>query len=233
MRGNMDPMMWKDIEMIKQRKGLTLILPSAIGLGVAVVINYATAIMMEGDALLDFFNRNFSYLSIVFPILMAYYLFQNVVLSEVEERSIEALLATPLSVRRILLNKAFLISIISWGIWVIDLFISLVVSWFIFYHSVIFPSLSAFINLLIAPLLLFGVFGLICVGFWIIPNKNTPTILLGIVFLGAIFLLDFMLYIPYSNWVSVILFVTATLFAVLFYVMTGRVKKEKVALARL
>lgn len=228
----MDAIIWKDWEVFKYRKS-NLILTIIIGLFLSFMVNFS-ALTIKNEDMLDLFNRNFSYMAILLPIYFAYTISQMIFMAEIGEGSIETLLTTHIPIKRILINKTLFVAITSWVLGVLLFFVSMVCSWLFFYHEIIIPQFGVIANLVISILLIFGMYGLLGVGFWVYPKPVTISTLSMLIFICCVIFMNTVPYvIPYVSYTPIVLLVASMIVALIFYLIAGSVNKEKVALARL
>jgi len=225
----MNGFLWKDTTIIKRSKG-SFILSVIIGFVIALSSFLSGANSGESG-----FCQSFLNLLLLLPLVVGFNFNQKIFLMEVGERSIESVLAMPISVRRILVDKSALVTFLSLLLGWIILFISTLMSWAFIYHRIIIPPMESLLVLSAAIIFTFSISGLVCVACWIFPNISIITVINMLIFIGAVLFINLSpLLLSFSSHSMVIVVLALSLvLTAIFYTSIKRVKKEKVALARL
>lgn len=225
----MNGFLWKDITIIKRAKGSFVL---SIVIGFVISLSTFLSSVASGE---PGFCQNFSNLLLLLPLIVGFSFSQKIFLMEIGEMSIESALAMPISVRNILINKNLLVTFLSLLLGWVILLISMFLSWVFMYHQIIIPSMESLLVLFVAIFFIFSVTGLVGVACWIIPNISIITVISMIIFIGSVFFINLSPFLLSSSSHSMVI-ITSILSLVLtaiFYTAIKKVKKEKVALARL
>jgi hypothetical protein len=225
----MNGFLWKDITIIKRSKGSFIL---SIIIGFVIALSSFLSGVNSGE---PGFCQSFLNLLLLLPLVVGFNFNQKLFLMEVGERSIESVLAMPISVRRILVDKSALVTFLSLLLGWIILLISTLLSWAFVYHHIIIPPMESLLVLFAAIIFTFSISGLVCVACWIFPNISIITVIYMLIFIVAVLFINLspllLSFSPHSMGIA-ILALSLVLTAV-FYTAIKKVKKEKVALARL
>ena len=224
----MNGFLWKDITIIKKSKG-TFVVSIVIGFAISLSTFLTSRAFGEPG-----FYQNFLNLLLLLPLIVGNSFNQKIFLMEIGEMSIESTLAMPISVRNILINKSLLLTFLSLLLGWVILLISMFLSWVFIYHQIIIPSMESLLILFVAIFFIFSVNGLVGVACWIIRNTSIILVVTEIIYMGSYFFIFFSSYLSYSTHSMVITtLILSLILTVIFYTVIKKVKKEKVALARL
>ncbi len=219
----MNAILWKDLTVLKKSKGSFLF---SIILGLFIAISSLISI--------EKFQQSYSNLILLIPLIVGFNLNNKIFFMEISDRSLESILATHFSVRKILLIKARLITIISICLGWIILFISTFISW-IMYNEIVIPSINNLLILAIAIPFVFSIEGLVGSCYWFFANITVTTLINSGVFIFAVLFLNlsaFFLTFSLRLMVIITLIVSAILI-IIFLGIIRKINKEKVAIARL
>lgn len=153
---------------------------------------------------------------------------------EISDRSIESILATYFSVKKILLTKSILLTLISilfgWGI----LFLSTIISWFM-YNQIVIPNITNLIIFAITIPFIFSIEGLVGTCYWVFPNITVATLINGGIFVFSVLFLSLSsLFLSYSlRWMVITILIISVILISIFFGIMNKIDKEKVALTRL
>lgn len=219
----MNAILWKDLTVLKKSKGSFLF---SIILGLFIAISSLISI--------EKFQQSYSNLILLIPLIVGFNLNNKIFFMEISDRSLESILATHFSLRKILLIKASLITIVSICLGWIILFISTFISW-IMYNQIVIPSINNLLILAIAIPFVFGIEGLVGSCYWFFTNITVTTLINSGIFIFAVLFLNLSaFFLTYSLRLMVI--ITLLVSAILIIIFLGIIKKinkEKVAIARL
>ena len=219
----MNAVMWKDITILKRSKG-SFVFSIIIGLFIAV----STLISI------DKFQQSFSNLILLIPLVVGFNLNNKIFFMEISDRSIESILATYFSVKKILLTKSILLTFISilfgWGI----LFLSTIISWFM-YNQIVIPNITNLIIFAITIPFIFSIEGLVGTCYWVFPNITVATLINGVIFVFSVLFLSLSsVFLSYSlRWMVITILIISVILISIFFGIMNKIDKEKVALTRL
>lgn len=219
----MNAILWKDLTVLKKSKGSFLF---SIILGLFIAISSLISI--------EKFQQSYSNLILLIPLIVGFNLNNKIFFMEISDRSLESILATHFSVRKILLIKARLITIISICLGWIILFISTFISW-IMYNEIVIPSINNLLILAIAIPFVFSIEGLVGSCYWFFANITVTTLINSGVFIFAVLFLNlsaFFLTFSLRLMVIITLIVSAILI-IIFLGIIRKINKEKVVIAKL
>ena len=182
----------------------------------------------------EIFQHSFSNLILLLPLVVGFDLNSKIFCMEIQERSIEGILATHFSVRKILLTKVALLTFISIFLGWIVLFLSTIFSW-ILYNDVVLPPRESLLIFPLAILFIFGINGLVGAVYWFFSRPNMASLVnTGVVMAAFLFLSLSPIYFSYSiSLLAIMIAILSPILIGLFFVIVRGVNKEKVVLARL
>ncbi|RLL85129.1 hypothetical protein CN13_04115 [Petrotoga sp. HKA.pet.4.5] len=219
----MNAILWKDLTVLKKSKGSFLF---SIILGSFIAISSLISI--------EKFQQSYSNLILLIPLIVGFNLNNKIFFMEISDRSLESILATHFSVRKILLIKACLITIVSICLGWIILFISTFISW-IMYNEIVIPSINNLLILAIAVPFVFSIEGLVGSCYWFFANITVTTFINSGVFIFAVLFLNLSaFFLTYSLRLMVIItLIVSAILIIIFLGIIRKINKEKVAITKL
>jgi hypothetical protein len=219
----MNAILWKDLTVLKKSKGSFLF---SIILGLFIAISSLISI--------EKFQQSYSNLILLIPLIVGFNLNNKIFFMEISDRSLESILATHYSVRKILLIKARLITIVSICLGWIILFISTFISW-IMYNQIVIPSINNLLILAIAIPFVFSIEGLVGSCYWFFANITVTTLINSGVFIFAVLFLNLSaFFLTYSLRLMVIItLIVSAILIIIFLGIIRKINKEKVAITKL
>ena len=219
----MSAIIWKDIAILKRSKGLFVF---------SVIIGFIIALFSMISR--EIFQHSFSNLILLLPLVVGFDLNSKIFCMEIQERSIEGILATHFSVRKIILTKVALLTLVSIFLGWIVLFLSTIFSW-ILYNDVVLPPRESLLIFPLAILFIFSINGLVGAAYWFFSSPTMASLVNTGVFIVAVLFLNLSpLFMSYSiNLLAIMISILSLILIGLFFVIVRGVNKEKVALARL
>jgi hypothetical protein len=219
----MNAILWKDLTVLKKSKGSFLF---SIILGLFIAISSLISI--------EKFQQSYSNLILLIPLIVGFNLNNKIFFMEISDRSLESILATHYSVRKILLIKARLITIVSICLGWIILFISTFISW-IMYNEIVIPSINNLLILAIAVPFVFSIEGLVGSCYWFFANITVTTFINSGVFIFAVLFLNLSaFFLTYSLRLMVIItLIVSAILIIIFLGIIRKINKEKVAITKL
>ncbi|POZ89275.1 MULTISPECIES: hypothetical protein [Petrotoga] len=219
----MNAILWKDLTVLKKSKGSFLF---SIILGLFIAISSLISI--------EKFQQSYSNLILLIPLIVGFNLNNKIFFMEISDRSLESILATHYSVRKILLIKARLITIVSLCLGWIILFISTFISW-IMYNEIVIPSINNLLILAIAVPFVFSIEGLVGSCYWFFANITVTTFINSGVFIFAVLFLNLSaFFLTYSLRLMVIItLIVSAILIIIFLGIIRKINKEKVAITKL
>lgn len=219
----MNAILWKDLTVLKKSKGSFLF---SIILGLFIAISSLISI--------EKFQQSYSNLILLIPLIVGFNLNSKIFFMEISDRSLESILATHFSVRKILLIKARLITIVSLCLGWIILFVSTFISW-IMYNEIVIPSINNLLILAIAVPFVFSIEGLVGSCYWFFANITVTTFINSGVFIFAVLFLNLSaFFLTYSLRLMVIItLIVSAILIIIFLGIIRKINKEKVAITKL